>query len=113
MRLLVIFLFAAACGGSQSTPASPGGGSGSGSAAADQKTVPGTPDQINAQIEKLKTYTAEMCQCEDAACAKRVNDEMAADAIMKPNYRVAGDQKDQLGKLEGRFNGCNDKAGGE
>jgi hypothetical protein len=44
---------------------------------------------------------------------KRVNDEMTADPIMKPTYKVAGDQKAQLDKVENRYQDCADKAGGD
>ena len=107
MRTLV-FLLAAACGGSQSAPASS-------STATNTPAGPvqeGTPQQISDQIDKLKTYTAAMCQCEDPACAKRVNGEMTADPIIKPTYKYSPDQKEQIDKVTGRYNACNDKAGG-
>ena len=107
MRTL-LFLLAAACGSSQSAPAS----SPAATNAQQGPVQPGTPQQISDQIDKLKTYTAAMCQCEDPPCAKRVNDEMTADPIIKPTYKYTPDQKDQIDKITGRYNSCNDKAGG-
>ncbi|HTR51142.1 MAG TPA: hypothetical protein VMJ10_10585 [Kofleriaceae bacterium] len=107
MRTL-LFVLVVACGGSQPAPASSPAATGS----AQEPVVAGTPQQISEQIDKLKTYTAAMCQCEDPPCAKRVNDEMTADPIIKPTYNYSPDQKDQIDKITGRFNNCNSKAGG-
>jgi len=106
MRTL-IFLLAAACGGSQSAPSSPAA-----TTSSQGPAQQGTPQQISEQIEKLKTYTASMCQCEDAACSKRVNGEMTADPVIKPTYKYSPDQKAEIDKVTARYNACNDKAGG-